>query len=78
VQPCVNGLLVEPDAPPETFARAVATLVDDNDLRHRYAEAARAYALSQSWDTIMGALRDRYLNAIEQGSRARSAPALIS
>ena len=29
------------------------------------AEAARAYALSQSWDAIMGDLRHRYQLAID-------------
>jgi glycosyltransferase involved in cell wall biosynthesis len=68
VQPGVNGLLLDPEATPETFAQAVSTLLDDADLRRRYAESARAYALSQSWDAIMEALRERYLHVIGQES----------
>ena len=57
VQPGVTGVLCEPDATPEQFARAVTTLVDDAELRRRTAGSARAYALSQSWDAIMDAPR---------------------
>src|SRR6185437_15665416 len=53
VQPGVTGLLLDPDATPERFARAVLTLVDDAELRRRIAGSARAYALTQSWDAIM-------------------------
>jgi hypothetical protein len=30
------------------------------------ADAARAYALTQSWDAIMARLRDRYQNVIDE------------
>jgi glycosyltransferase involved in cell wall biosynthesis len=78
VQPGVNGLLLDADTTPELFSRAVMTLVDDAELRRSYAESARAYARSQSWDTIMGTLRDRYLRVIGPESPRMSAPALIS
>ena len=65
VRPGETGLLVEPDAPAQSFADALITLVDDRDLRLRMAASARAYALSQTWDAIMGALRERYLRVVE-------------
>jgi glycosyltransferase involved in cell wall biosynthesis len=78
VQPGVTGLLCEPDARPEEFARAVLTLVDDEDLRGRAAASARAYALTQSWDAIMGALRERYLHLLAEAPAQEPAEALIS
>jgi glycosyltransferase involved in cell wall biosynthesis len=78
VQSGADGLLLDPDASAGSFAGAVASLVDDGDLRRRFAGAARAYALSQSWDTIMGALRNRYFRAIGHASPIATAPALIS
>jgi glycosyltransferase involved in cell wall biosynthesis len=75
VQPGVTGLLLDSDTTPEPFARAVMTLVDDAELRRRYAESARAHALSQTWDAIMDTLRDRYLHVI--GQESPHAPALI-
>ena len=54
VQPGVTGPLIEPDDPPARFAEALIRLVDDADGRRRMAEAARAYALTQTWDAIMG------------------------
>lgn len=64
VRPGVNGLLVEPTDPPARFADALIGMVDDAEGRRRLAVAARSYALSQTWDAIMGALRARYLDAI--------------
>jgi glycosyltransferase involved in cell wall biosynthesis len=60
VRPGETGILLDPAATPSEFARAVLTLADDPDLRRRLAAQARAYALSQSWDEIMAALRARY------------------
>jgi glycosyltransferase involved in cell wall biosynthesis len=59
-----NGILVEPAEPPERFAAAIRWLIDEADERRRMAEAARTYAISQSWEAIMAALRMRYQNAI--------------
>jgi glycosyltransferase involved in cell wall biosynthesis len=55
-----SGVLVEPDASPADFADALIPLVDDCIRRRRASEAARAHAVSQSWDEIMAALRDHY------------------
>jgi glycosyltransferase involved in cell wall biosynthesis len=64
IQPGATGLLVEPSDPPERFAEAVLSLVDQPDKRRNIATAARSYALSQSWDAIMGNLRDHYRRII--------------
>jgi glycosyltransferase involved in cell wall biosynthesis len=61
-----TGFLIEPDAPPDRFADALIRLVDEADLRRRMADAARAYAESQTWDAIMGGLRERYLRILER------------
>lgn len=55
-----TGLLVEPDSSPEAFAEALIRLVDDERERRRMARAARAFAESQTWSTVMDALRDSY------------------
>ena len=59
-----NGILVEPGEPPERFAAAVGWLIDQADERRRMAEAARTYAVSQSWEAIMDVLRRHYQDAI--------------
>ncbi len=71
VQPGHTGLLVEPTEPPSRFAEAVLSLIAEPQRMRAMAEAARAYALSQSWDAIMGELRHRYEIAID--SQAGSA-----
>jgi glycosyltransferase involved in cell wall biosynthesis len=73
VRPGETGFLIGPDQPPERFAAALLTLVDDAPLRRRLADSARAYACSQTWDAIMGALRQRYL-AIVESRTALTAP----
>ena len=65
VQSGTTGFLIEPSEPPERMADAIMSLIDRPDDRRRMAEAAREYALSQSWDAIMGGLRDRYLRVID-------------
>jgi glycosyltransferase involved in cell wall biosynthesis len=65
VQHGITGLLVEPTAPPGRFAEVVLSLVAQPERRRTMADQARAFALSQSWDTIMGGLRDRYQIALE-------------
>ena len=49
---------------PERFAAAIRWLIDQADERRRMAEAARAYAISQSWEAIMASLRRRYQTVI--------------
>ncbi len=60
VQPGVTGAMTDPEDPPARFAEALIHLVDDHEGRRRMAEAARSYALAQTWDAIMGGLRERY------------------
>ena len=64
-----------PPAPPDDFARALLWLVDDDGARRVYSSEARACALGQSWDAIMGTLRRRYLDIL---SKANSDAALRS
>ena len=59
-----TGLLVEPTDPSTRFAEALLRLVADSDQRRLMSQAARAHAQSQSWDAIMGGLRERYELAI--------------
>jgi glycosyltransferase involved in cell wall biosynthesis len=66
VQSGTTGILVEPSEPPEHFASALLSLVEDPANRRAMGEAARSYALSQSWDAIMGSLRHRYQAVIEE------------
>ena len=72
VQPGKTGLLVEPSEPPARFAEAILSLIAEPARLRAMAEAARAYALSQSWDAIMGELRQRYQVAID--FRASASP----
>jgi glycosyltransferase involved in cell wall biosynthesis len=67
VRPGETGLLVEPAEPPDRLADALLSLVERPEERRRMAESARRYAESQSWDVIMGGLRDRYLSVVERG-----------
>ncbi len=48
------------------MADAILSLIDRSDERYRMADAARRYALSQSWDAIMGGLRARYQHIIDE------------
>jgi len=59
-----TGFLVEADDPPTRFAEALIRLVDDPPLRSRMAEAARAFALTRSWEAVMGLLREHYLRIV--------------
>ena len=66
VRPGGTGLLLEPSDPPARFAEAIIRLVDDVALRRDLAQAARAYAQTQTWEAIMGGLRDRYRAIVEK------------
>ncbi len=65
VRPGETGLLVESTDPPSTLADALRGLADDAPRRRRLAVSARAYALSQTWNAIMGGLRERYLKVLQ-------------
>ncbi|MGZ3384099.1 MAG: glycosyltransferase family 4 protein [Isosphaeraceae bacterium] len=78
VQPGKTGLLVEPTEPPARFAEAILALIAEPARLRVMAEAARAYALSQSWDAIMSELRQRYQLAIDfQASASPEAAARL-
>jgi glycosyltransferase involved in cell wall biosynthesis len=68
VRPGETGILVESAEPPDRLAAALLSLIDRPDVRVRMARAARRYAESQSWDAIMGGLRERYLSVVEEGA----------
>jgi glycosyltransferase involved in cell wall biosynthesis len=78
VQSGITGLLVEPGDPAVQLAEAVLTLVDQAEVRIRMSRAARAYAQSQSWDCIMGELRQRYQLAIDKHAGAAAEPVVVS
>ncbi len=65
---------VEPVADGGALARAVARLLDDTDLRHRRAEAARVVAETESG--VLDAIEDAiapYLDAMPEGARREGA-----
>jgi glycosyltransferase involved in cell wall biosynthesis len=64
-----TGILVEPSEPPARFASALLRLIEHPEQRIEMALAAREYALSQSWDAIMGGLRERYLRIVNERAR---------
>ena len=68
-----TGILIEPSEPPATFASALLGLIDRPETRSEMAQAAREYALSQSWDAIMGGLRERYQRVIDERTRTPEA-----
>jgi glycosyltransferase involved in cell wall biosynthesis len=59
-----TGFLVDAEDPAACFAEALIRLVDDSALRARMAEAARAFALTRTWETVMGTLREHYLRIV--------------
>ena len=59
-----TGFLVEPDAPALEFAEFLISLVDDAGRRKTMSRAARDYALSQTWDAIMGEIFAIVINRI--------------
>ncbi|WZO96942.1 glycosyltransferase family 1 protein [Isosphaeraceae bacterium EP7] len=73
-----TGLLIPPAAPPSALADRLTELLDDAVERRRMADAARQYALSQSWHAIMGDLRSSYLRVIAgQGQSSGALPVRI-
>ncbi|HEY2157120.1 MAG TPA: glycosyltransferase family 1 protein [Isosphaeraceae bacterium] len=67
-----TGLLVEQGDPPAKFAEGLVRLIDDIGLRRDLADAARAYALTQTWGAIMGSLRDRYAAIVERSGARKT------
>jgi glycosyltransferase involved in cell wall biosynthesis len=72
IQSGTTGVLVDPSEPPESFANALLGLIAEPQQRKRMAGAARNYAVSQSWDAIMGGLRERYQAVIERSTAPRA------
>ena len=68
----VTGFLVPPAASPAEFAAALLALADDDRKRQVMADAARTYAMSQSWDAIMEGLRDRYAALLDRRALAKA------
>ena len=66
VQSGTTGILVEPSEPAEQFASALLSLVEDRAKRRAMGEAARSYALGQTWNAIMESLRHRYQAVTEE------------
>ncbi len=73
IAPGETGLLIEPDEPASRFADALIGLVDDAATRAAMSASARRYALGQTWDAIMGGLRDRYRRIVDEVSVAAGA-----
>ncbi len=68
----VTGRLVETlDAP--NLARAIETLIGDRSALTQMARSARAYAESQSWEEILGRLREHYLCTLAHADGALNA-----
>jgi glycosyltransferase involved in cell wall biosynthesis len=74
VQPGLTGVLIDPDALPSEFARAVIGLVDDASHRGRMSGSARDYALTQTWEAIMETLRQHYQAIVARPSARPVAP----
>lgn len=60
-----NGIAVDPREPPQTMTAAIEALCRDASQRCELAQGALAHARSQTWEAIMGGLRDRYLGVLE-------------
>ncbi len=61
---------------PRKLRLGLLGLIDDPEQRTEMALAAREYALSQSWDAIMGGLRERYQRVIDEPTASiRGVPA---
>ncbi len=65
VRPGQTGILIDPDQPPDRMADALVGLIEHPVERRRMAGEARLYAEGQSWEAIMGGLRDRYRTIVD-------------
>lgn len=68
-----TGLLIEPGEPPANFARALFGLSEDDTRRRQLSESARAYARTQTWESIHGELIEGYRRVIETSRPRRLA-----
>ena len=66
VEDGTTGTLVAPDQSPQALADGLVALVRDPARRQAYAEAAREYAVEQTWDSIMARLRGHYLDVLDR------------
>lgn len=73
-----TGILVPPDAPPSALATALIGLVDRPARRAALAEAARAYAVEQTWESIMGRLRGNYLDVLDRAGAGLELAGVVS
>jgi phosphatidylinositol alpha 1,6-mannosyltransferase len=63
----VNGFICEANG--ASFARAAERLLYDEPLRRRMSAAARAYAESNPWETVMAELETHYMEALALNER---------
>ncbi len=62
IRPGVSGYMVEPDGAEEFFDR-VELLLDDPETRERMGRAAREFAESLSWESVMEGMVDLHARA---------------
>jgi glycosyltransferase involved in cell wall biosynthesis len=55
------------------FSEYTALLLDDNDKRYRFANNARKFALTQSWDEIFARLIRSYYEVVKRNVKRFSA-----
>ena len=66
VEDGVTGILVAPDQPPRSLADALIRLVNHPTQRRFQTQAAREYAVEQTWGSIMRRLRGNYLDVLDR------------
>ena len=74
VESGINGLAIDPEAPPEAFAEAIVGLANDPARREGMAEHARKAALSRTWAEVMAGLRSSYVEVLRARDRRQPAP----
>jgi glycosyltransferase involved in cell wall biosynthesis len=72
-----TGILVDPEAPASEFADALIYLVDDADRRSRMARTSRELTLPQTWEAIMGALREQYVKVLSEARTVRAVAPVV-
>ena len=66
VEDGITGTLVAADQSPRALADALIRLVNNPHQRQFLAEAAREYAVEQTWESINGRLRGNYLDILDR------------